>query len=379
MAIRIMGTAPNLWQELKRTSHATRQPRQRVRVGQNNALGSLSAVVGTETRTSLVTSGALSAMTTPTRELRPLGLICETTNVCNSDCVFCPYSLQTRQFGTMDPDLFSEICRQYVAMGGGPMSLTPVVGDVLLDSKLPSRITMLRRYSDAIQPSVTTNLYALGRHADEVITKLLETFGRLHISVYGITPEENAHITRRKNYLNFVTQARRLSELWERSSRKCSMWVSFRNLYAYAEDTLRRYVGDHFGHAEWLQTGTANGYSNWGGRMSGPLPGDAYWALSSPNHKTCMLLVTAMQVYWDGRVSACSCCDYDAGKDLSLGNVRESTLAEIYNSPTNRTIWEHQEKGQMQPICQNCTFHIPITQLVERRPMGKGWFDFNGG
>ncbi len=341
-------------------------------------MGSLTGVVSGETQAFLSESGALAAMRTPDGLLRPLGLMCETVNLCNSDCVFCPYSLQTRKFGTMEPELFGEVCRQYVAMGGGPMSLTPVVGDVLLDKDLPSRLQFLRQYGHAIQPSVTTNLYGLDRQRDEVVSQMLETFVRLHVSIYGLTAEENAEITRRSKFNKFAEQARRLANLWESSSRRCSMWVSFRNLRNHPVETLRGYVREQFGHDEWF-VGAETRYANWGARMSGTLPGDARWVPISQNHKPCMLLTTALQVYWDGRVSACSCCDYDAGKDLALGNVREQTLTQIYNSAANRQIWADQEAGKMQNICQHCTFYIPLGRLVEKPPVGQGWFDFNGG
>jgi radical SAM protein with 4Fe4S-binding SPASM domain len=84
-------------------------------------------------------------------------------------------------------------------------------------------------------------------------------------------------------------------------------------------------------------------------------------------------------VYWDGRVSACCCCDYDAARELALGSVREHTLTDIYNGTANRHLWAHQESGNMQGICRNCTFHVPISELNERRPFGARWLDFSGG
>ena len=86
-----------------------------------------------------------------------------------------------------------------------------------------------------------------------------------------------------------------------------------------------------------------------------------------------------MQVYWDGRVSACACCDYDAGEDLSLGSLADSTLSELYNSATNRRIWADQESGQMQPICRQCTFHVPLRELQPSDSLARGWIEFVGG
>jgi len=332
-------------------------------------MGGLSGVISAKSEKLLSDSGVLSAMRAPSGELRPLGLICETVNICNSDCIFCPYSLQTRKFGTMRPELFEDVCRQYAAMGGGPMSLTPVVGDVLLDKELPSRLTHLQRFRRFIQPSVTTNLYALDRFPDDVVSEMLETFTRIHISVYGISQEENAEITRRTNFKKFAPNARRFAELWARGSQRCSVWVSFRNIHEYPTESLRGYVLDDFGR-DWFR-GVTVCYSNWGGRMSGALPSDARWAPATENHEPCLLLVIALQVYWDGRVSTCACCDYDAGKDLAVGDVRQQPLSEIYSSAANRQIWADQEAGKMQFIRKNCTVHVRLTQLLVRPSGGR--------
>ena len=374
-----ISTASALWRTLKKTSRPRRQNASAARVSKERPAGILNDAIGIGTRQLLSRSGALRAMQTPTGLIRPLGLICETVNICNCDCVFCPYSLQTRKFGTMDSDLFVEVCRQYAAMGGGPMSLTPIVGDLLLDKHLADRVETLRRYRHAIQPSFTTNLYALDRHSDEVISRMLEVFIRIHVSVYGITAEENEAITQRKHFHKLPEQARRLANLWERSSQRCSVWVSFRNLYQHPPDVLGRYVTDNFGRCEWFKGGAATEYFNWGGRMSGPLPGDAQFVPVGENHHICTLLPFGMQIYWDGRVSACSCCDYDAGKDLALGDLRQQSLIEMYNGAVNRQIWADQESGKMQDICRKCTFHLPLTRLLTAPPIGQGWTDLAGG
>ena len=70
---------------------------------------------------------------------RPLMLICETVNICNNDCIICPYSSQSRKKELMNLDLFRNILDQYAEIGGGYISLTPMVGEVFLDSLLEKK------------------------------------------------------------------------------------------------------------------------------------------------------------------------------------------------------------------------------------------------
>ena len=64
---------------------------------------------------------------------RPLALNIETVNICNNDCVICPYGLQTRSRQGMDKAVFAKVVADYAAIGGGQVTLTPMVGEVLLE------------------------------------------------------------------------------------------------------------------------------------------------------------------------------------------------------------------------------------------------------
>jgi hypothetical protein len=74
---------------------------------------------------------------------RPLMLICETTNICNNHCIICAYDHQTRKKQRMQQDVFRRTLEQYVEIGGGPLSLTPMVGDVFLDRSQKRNSTLL--------------------------------------------------------------------------------------------------------------------------------------------------------------------------------------------------------------------------------------------
>lgn len=62
-------------------------------------------------------------------------------------------------------------------------------------------------------------------------------------------------------------------------------------------------------------------------------------------------------------MSACACCDYDASEQLTLGNIQERTLAELFNDPANAALWRAHGSNQLPPICRHCTFHSPLADL----------------
>jgi radical SAM protein with 4Fe4S-binding SPASM domain len=309
--------------------------------------------------------------------MRPIMLFCETVNICNADCVFCPYSAQTRPRGFMTGELFDKVLAQYREIRGGNLCLTPMVGDALLDRLWMERVHLLAGMRDEITPSVTTNLYALDRYSDQDVTEMLGVLARIHVSCYGVTPEECEAITRRRSFDRFLTQARRLLSLRQAAAAPCEVLIGFRLLNPRSKDELAAFLREQLGCVPAF--GATTTYANWGNTMHGSLPGEARWAAERANESACIMLPLAMQIYWDGHVSACSCCDYDSSSQLYLGDLTKQTLSEIFDSRASREIWRAHETGRLQPICRNCTFHVPLSDLNSQHPIIQNPLNFIGG
>jgi O-antigen chain-terminating methyltransferase len=337
----------------------------------------LSGALAPQTRRILKLSGAWSKMRGERGPMRPIMLFCETVNICNADCVFCPYSAQTRPRGFMTSELFEAVLAQYRQIGGGYLTLTPMVGDALVDRLWMERIRLLAGTRERITPSVTTNLYALDRYSDAEVAEMLEVLARIHVSCYGVTADECEAITRRRLFDRFLTQARRLLSLRQELAAKCEVRMGFRLLRPRTTDELATFLREQLGAAP--PYGASTTYANWGNAMHGALPGEAVWAADRTNQSACIMLPLAMQIYWDGRVSACSCCDYDSSSQLYLGDLTRQSLSEIFNSPASREIWRAHETGCLQPICRNCTFHVPLAELNSEHPIVRNPLDFIGG
>lgn len=131
---------------------------------------------------------------------RPLTISIETVNICNNDCVICPYSAQTRKRRVMRPELFAKVIADYVAIGGGPVSLTPLVGEALLDKHLAERLALLRETPAVSSVSATTNAVMVRRFNDAILTQLLAGIDLLNVSVYGLDREEYLVMTQRDEY-----------------------------------------------------------------------------------------------------------------------------------------------------------------------------------
>jgi SAM-dependent methyltransferase len=350
-----------------------REPAVRVPLEMNGFADSLSS----QTIATLKSSGVWSKMRGETARMRPVMLLCETVNICNSDCIFCPYSMQTRPLGFMAMDLFERVLNGYCELGGGHLSLTPMVGDALLDRFWMGRIRLLAGLRDSIVASMTSNLYALEHYSDEEVIEMLGVLRRIHISCYGLTPEESEAITRRRLFDKFLVQASRLLRLHQDCGGGGEVRVGFRLLKHRTADELAAFLKQQLGTL--VPSGAATTYANWGNAIHGDLPGEARWIPDRINESPCIMLPLAMQVYWDGRVSACPCCDYDSSRQLSIGDVTKQSLSAIFNSPENQGIWRAHDTGCLPAICRNCTFHVPLQDLTSRHAIIRSPLDFIGG
>src|SRR5579884_3574292 len=118
---------------------------------------------------------------------RPFELHLELTNLCNADCVFCPYHFQERQVQFMPDEIFRKAVSDYVALGGGSVGLTPIVGDALIDTKFLERVRYLRSLPQIDRIWLTTNCILLDRFGiDEVLGSGINA---LNVSTAGFEAE----------------------------------------------------------------------------------------------------------------------------------------------------------------------------------------------
>ena len=130
--------------------------------------------------------------------LRPFELHLELTNLCNANCIFCPYQFQERPTGFMSDQVFEKAVNDYVKINGGSVGLTPIVGDALIDPKFLERVRHLRSLTEIDRIFLTTNAILLDKHGiTEVLTSGLTS---VMISTSGFEKESYKRIYRSPAY-----------------------------------------------------------------------------------------------------------------------------------------------------------------------------------
>jgi MoaA/NifB/PqqE/SkfB family radical SAM enzyme len=295
---------------------------------------------------------------------RTLYLQLETVNLCNNNCLICAYREQERAKTHMAMEVFEKAIGDYADMGGGYVSLTPIVGDVLLDRFLRERIAFLEEVPSISGIGFTTNAAMAHRFDDKDLAAIISPLKHLSISVYGLDRAEYESMTQKTTYKRMVEGIRRMVD-----AASAQVWLEFRLLQKrsreYVECWVENEVGIKLGSKVSVKSIITN-YANWGvfNEVNTPLPRDAKWFQFEPavSRPQCLIPLLAFIVFSNGNVSFCPCDNFQDVEELRIGNVMDRSLSEIYNSEKARKLWDWAGSG-VPAFCQKCSFHIPMAML----------------
>jgi len=257
----------------------------------------------------------------------------ESTNLCNAKCVFCPRDEMHRRQGVMDMDLFRKIVDECVTLG-----ITHVrvhnYGEPFLDKQLVEKVRYAKERGigevgmisngsliseDIAQGMIDAGLDAINISVDasgkevfestrlnldyDVVIGNIETLVRLRKASGRVRPKLILSFVRQNNSVD----ERQFIEHW----RKIADKVHITDLH------------------------------NWAGTLN---------ATSDVNYP-CYRMWQTFTVLWDGRVSLC-CADFD-GRHI-LGDLRTSSIADVWNGPAYLGVRrQHLENGGPE-ICRSC-------------------------
>lgn len=287
--------------------------------------------------------------------LRPYELHFELTNLCNANCVFCPYQFQTRDIEFMPDEVFEKAVRDFVSIGGGSVGLTPIVGDALIDPKFVERVRYLRSFPAIDRVWVTTNAILLDKHGiDEVLDSGLSS---ITISTAGFEEMMYERVYRSKSYQRVRKNVLELIEKNARRSEPLNITIGLRSdrpLEQVLKDPDFQPILAHNPSIDFTWS-----FTSANGRITAEmLPAVMKLRVVDSRKETCVQLYNGPIVVPDGTVMACSCvAAMDAVEDLAIGNVMQASLLDIWVSERMKQIRASFGGNELNKSCAGCDMY----------------------
>jgi Radical SAM superfamily. len=303
--------------------------------------------------------------------IRPYELHFELTNLCNANCVFCPYQFQTRDIQFMPDSVFHKAIADFIAIGGGSVGLTPIVGDALIDPKFVERVKYLRSFPAIDRIWVTTNGILLDKHGiNEVLDSGLTS---ITISTSGFDEAMYERVYRSKAYRRFRDNVLALVEANARRAEPLNITIGLRS-----DRPLEQVLRDPdfqpiLAYAPSIDFTWS--YTSANGRVLPPiLPKTMKLRVVKSRKETCVQLYNGPIVLPDGTVMACSCvAAMDALADLGIGNILQASLLDIWQSEALRQMRSSFGSADLNQTCAGCDMYrdLELYRTSEGRERAK--------
>jgi radical SAM protein with 4Fe4S-binding SPASM domain len=317
----------------------------------------------------------------------PIILQIETTNICNSACVFCAYPKMRREKGVMSLPLFEQIVNEYASMGGGSVSLTPLVGEALLDPHLLERLRILDECPQICQISFTTNAIALERYSDEEVRSILKVIDCIQVSLGGLDAAAYTTLYGVDRFIQVQRAMERLLTLKNEVADPPYINFAFRTNDWKFELRFRRQLKNYRQRGAFVSHIWT--YANYAGlvRNDKSLKLEVFDG-NMEKRLTCIYPAVHMAIGWDGRITACGCVDFE-GTELRIGQAGKDSLSQVWSGKKRMEILDSFAAGKLHNICRECSAYMRDSAIYSKpfcrgitphRPLPQEYFQqFWGG
>jgi radical SAM protein with 4Fe4S-binding SPASM domain len=287
--------------------------------------------------------------------LRPFELHLELTNLCNADCVFCPYQFQQRRTAFMSDRVFEKALDDFVRIGGGSVGLTPIVGDALIDPDFLDRVKRLRAEPSIDRIWLTTNAILLDKHGIQEV--LASGITHMNISTAGFDEAMYVRVYRNKSYRRMRENVLELLTRNEQSSTSIPITIALRPDRPLDEVMKDPDFQDILAYRPQLDFTWA--YTSANGRIiRDALPPMMKLRTVNRREESCVNLWNGPIVLPDGTVMACSCvAAMDAQADLGVGNILQTSLLDIWQSQLLKEMRDNFGTDSLNKTCAGCDMY----------------------
>jgi len=270
----------------------------------------------------------------------PPSIQIEPTLYCNLDCITCGRSKSTRKPGTMDFALFRKIIDDASQIGVKRILLF-LYGESLLHPQIVEMIRYIK--SKGLAFHLTTNGALLTDALGEAILRAgVTSADYLTVSILGFSKEVHEKVMRGIDHEQVVQNLHHFIEARDRLGVNGPVIEAV----SYAIPENQHEVAPLLDYWEKFADHVIDGGQAVQAFIDQGLP-------TVPRTRRCTQLWERMAVYWNGDVAICG---EDLNGDFLVGNLRESTIKEVWTGEALRRLQKLHKEGKFDqiPICKYC-------------------------
>jgi radical SAM protein with 4Fe4S-binding SPASM domain len=279
----------------------------------------------------------------------------ELTNECPMKCVMCPRTNNmTRDIGFMDFGLFTKVIDELVEANPEYAAKNEVwlhhFGESLTHPDFPKFIAYAS--SKGVYACLSINPIMLNLKVSRALLEarpsklLISLDGHDDESFENIRGVKRAYTRSKENLLRFL-------ELKKELKSKTKVIMSMIN-FELNQESINE-MSSYWRGVEGIDQFLNKPFVNWNGDANDVNRFKNEQNTPAPLEKvTCGYPWDKMTIAWDGDVVPC-CYDYD--KKYVLGNVRQESLASIWNGPKMRALRREFSSNKVEnPLCKSCDY-----------------------
>lgn len=284
----------------------------------------------------------------------------ETTNICNSNCVYCANSAMTRKRTTLPMELFRKAVDEYAHVEGEGLDFSATIGDPLLDKHLLTRARYVMHTKQFKSLGFVTTLQWLHRlDIDEFFDSGITW---LAVSTALSGAETYKRFFGVDMYDQFLVNLKTLIEKNRKRGEPMDIRIAIKPVDLALDRVIRhpdfQMIDQMVGQDLVTAANERLAVDDWGGIVELPS-----YLMKRPLYPRwrhpCGFLYHSMIVFSNGNIGICGCRDLNANSDLVFGNIEYDSLMSVWNGPEVRSIrraWRHSAKAPR--ICRDCRHFV---------------------
>jgi len=298
------------------------------------------------------------------RALMPMRLRIETASACNLRCQHCPTGVHydATERGVMKHDLFERVLEQMKSLPSLRECVLYLGGEPLMNRHLVRMCRRVKAETSVLRTFITTN----GMLLDEKNCAALATaqLDQIFVSVDGRSPEENDALRVRSRYRTIVENVARLRRHLEGTQTRIVISHAMIRRESDADEapTPEFLTRDFPGLYVWSDYAT-----RWPGFDLARTQIESATLTRREHANFCGFPFAEMAVRVTGDVVLCC---HDLLGESVMGNIRETSLAQIWNGPAYRELRRQmlaRNPEGVHPVCQRC--YIFTGERIEQSPL----------